>query len=78
VSGEHDHGGHDHDHDHDHEDEQEDVPDMSEWISTTKPTTCPACGAAGAVTPGGGVFCPACGVVTTNPGYAPPPDPPAS
>lgn len=69
MSGEHDHGGHDPDHG--HEDEHEDVPDMSEWIATTKTTTCPACGAAGAVTLGGGVFCPTCGEVTTNPGYAP-------
>jgi uncharacterized Zn finger protein (UPF0148 family) len=45
---------------------------MSEWIATTKTTACPVCGSAGAVTLGGGVFCPTCGEVTTNPGYTPP------
>ena len=53
------------------EHEEEEVPDISEWSSTTKKLTCPACGAAGALTLGGGVFCPACGEVSTNPGYTP-------
>jgi hypothetical protein len=56
------------------EEEDEDAPDISEWNAATKKTTCPACGAAGAVTLGGGIFCPTCGEVTTNPGYTPPPD----
>ena len=55
------------------EHEEEKVPDISEWSSTTKKLTCPACGAAGALTLGGGVFCPACGEVSTNPGYTPEP-----
>ena len=55
------------------EHEDEEVPHISEWSSTTKKLTCPACGAAGALTLGGGVFCPACGEVSTNPGYTPEP-----
>ena len=58
-----------HDHDHEH---GEDAPDISEWSAATKKATCPACGAAGALTLGGGIFCPACGEVTKNPGYTPP------
>ena len=53
------------------EHEEEEVPDISEWSSTTKKLTCPACGAAGALTLGGGVFCPTCGEVSTSPGYTP-------
>jgi ribosomal protein L37AE/L43A len=68
VADEHEHH-HDHDHDHDHD---EDVPDMTEWVSNTQKATCPACGAAGALTLGGGIFCPTCGEVSTNPGYTPP------
>jgi ribosomal protein L37AE/L43A len=56
----------------DHEGEADDAPDISEWSASTKKTTCPACGAAGAVTLGGGIFCPACREVSTNPGYTPP------
>jgi len=48
------------------------VPDVSEWVSSTKKATCPACGAAGALPLGGGIFCPTCGEVSTNPGYTPP------
>jgi anaerobic ribonucleoside-triphosphate reductase len=72
---EHDHA-HDHDHDHaeDHGEEAGD-PDISAWAATAPTTTCPACGAAGAVTLGGGVFCPTCGEISTNPGYQPPPAP---
>ena len=65
-----------HEHDHDeaeHEGDDEEVPDISEWSSTTKKLTCPACGAPGALTLGGGIFCPACGEVSTNPGYTPEP-----
>jgi hypothetical protein len=56
------------------EDLDEEAPDISEWSRDTKKTTCPACGAAGALTLGGGIFCPSCGEVTTNPGYTPPPE----
>lgn len=49
----------------------EDVPDITQWSSTNKKITCPACGASGALTLGGGVFCPTCGEVSTNPGYTP-------
>jgi ribosomal protein L37AE/L43A len=54
------------------EHQEEDVPDVSEWVSSTKKATCPACGAAGALPLGGGIFCPTCGEVSTNPGYTPP------
>lgn len=65
--------GEEHDHPHDHEHEHfEDAPDMSDWLASSNKTTCPACGASGAVTLGGGIFCPTCGEVTTNPGYRPP------
>ncbi len=70
--------GDDHDHAHDHRQEQggeENVPDMSAWIASAPTTTCPACGAAGAVTLGGGVFCPTCGEVSTSPGFQAPPEP---
>jgi hypothetical protein len=56
----------------DEEEPDEEMPDISEWSASTKKTTCPACGAAGAVTLGGGVFCPVCGEVSTNPGFSPP------
>jgi ribosomal protein S27AE len=64
------------DHGDDEEEAEEQEPDISEWSAATKKTTCPSCGAAGAVTLGGGVFCPTCGEVTMNPGYRPPADPP--
>ena len=71
---EHDHEHHDHahDHDHDHSHGEEEEPDISAWASAAPTTTCPACGAAGAVMLGGGVFCPTCGEVSTNPGFTPP------
>jgi hypothetical protein len=47
---------------------------MSAWIASADTGTCPACGASGALSLGGGLFCPACGQVTTNPGYKPPTD----
>ncbi len=56
--------------DDEHDRDEETAPDMSEWLSTASTTTCPACGAPGALMLGGGVFCPACGRVT--PGYGPP------
>jgi hypothetical protein len=67
VDDEHEHG----EAEHGEEGEGEEVPDISEWSSTTKKITCPACGAPGALTLGGGVFCPTCGEVSTNPGYTP-------
>jgi hypothetical protein len=70
----HDHHGHDHehahDHAHDHEHDEDDV-DASAWFQSAKTLTCPACGAAGAVTLGGGVFCPSCGEVSKSPGFQP-------
>jgi len=53
----------------------EEVPeevDISAWARSAQTQTCPACGAAGALQLGGGLFCPTCKEVTTNPGYAPP------
>ena len=67
----HDHGDEAHDHDHD-----EEAPDVSGWLASAQKLNCPACGAAGALLLGGGVFCPTCGEVTTNAGYqAPAPAP---
>jgi len=63
---------HDHEHDED-DDEDEDAVDISGWARTADRRTCPACGAAGALQLGGGLFCPSCGEVTTNPGYQAPP-----
>ena len=87
----HDHGDHEHDHDqgHDHgrdhghsagsEDEPgEELRDVSAWLASSQKLNCPACGALGALALGGGIFCPTCGEVTTNPGYqapAPAPEP---
>ena len=62
-------------HDHDHEEHEhagEEAPDMSEWLASADTTSCPACGASGALMLGGGIFCPVCGTVT--PGYGPPED----
>jgi hypothetical protein len=71
--GDHDHHGHEHhDHGHDHDHDHEDVPDASAWIASAQPANCPACGAPGALTLGGGVFCPTCGEISTNPGYQAP------
>ena len=65
----HEHGrSHGH---HGHEDDEAGA-DASGWIRSAPTTTCPACDAPGALTLGGGVFCPACGEVTTNPGYQAP------
>jgi DNA-binding NarL/FixJ family response regulator len=52
--------------------EEEEEADISEWARSAPTQTCPACGAPGAVQLGGGVFCPTCREVTTNPGYTPP------
>lgn len=68
---------HEHEHvhgpdcDHDHADEEEAV-DISGWLRDQQPQTCPACGATGAIQLGGGIFCPTCKEVSTNPGYTPP------
>jgi hypothetical protein len=64
--------GHEQDHDHEH-DEDEDAIDISGWARSAPTQSCPACGAAGAVQLGGGVFCPTCGEISVNPGYTPPP-----
>ena len=85
-SHEHDHSHdhpHDHDHDHEHEgghggghghDAGEIDADISGWIAAAPKESCPACGAPGALRLGGGLYCPACGETTTNPGYTGPPD----
>jgi hypothetical protein len=67
---EHDHHEHDHPHDHEHDEDEEHV-DITDWTRSAQTRTCPACGAAGALELGGGLFCPTCGEVTTNPGYKP-------
>jgi hypothetical protein len=75
----HDHSrddGHDHGHDHDHTDGGR-AADVSGWLASVQKATCPACGAAGAVSLGGGLFCPTCGEVSTNPGYQAAPSPAA-
>ena len=64
------HHGHGHDHEHDEDDESIDV---SGWARSAETRTCPACGAPGALALGGGLVCPACGEVSTNPGYQGPP-----
>lgn len=67
---------HEHEHEHAHEhDEDADSIDISGWARSAERRTCPACGEAGALQLGGGLFCPACGGVTTNPGYGVPPKP---
>ena len=60
---------HDHDHGDEHEHTDEEDIDISDWTRAAERRTCPACGAAGALLLGGGVFCPTCREVTTNPGY---------
>jgi uncharacterized Zn finger protein (UPF0148 family) len=64
----HDHSDHDHDHEHEHEQDGDDV-DAATWFRGADKQLCPACGASGAFVLGGGLFCPSCGEVTTNPGY---------
>jgi hypothetical protein len=69
----HEHHGHDH-HDHDDDDEQaerDDGVDAAAWFRSAQKRSCPACGAGGALELGGGLFCPACGEVSTNPGWSP-------
>ena len=60
------------DHDHEHDEDEETV-DISGWALSAERRSCAACGAAGALQLGGGLFCPSCGEVTTNPGYEGPP-----
>jgi hypothetical protein len=62
--------GHEHDQ---HEPETEPSIDAAAWLRAAQTQSCPACGAAGALMLGGGIFCPACGEITTNPGYQAPP-----
>jgi hypothetical protein len=70
VSHEHDHGhGHGHDHDHAHDGHEDDGVDAAAWFRAAERGLCPTCGAAGALVLGGGLFCPSCGEITTNPGY---------
>jgi hypothetical protein len=65
---------HDHDHDHEHAHEQEELSvEEAAWLRAAQTQSCPACGAAGALMLGGGIFCPSCGEITTNPGYQAPP-----
>ena len=59
---------HEHDHEHEHDEDDESI-DISGWARSAETRTCPACGAAGALFLGGGLFCPSCGEVRTNPGY---------
>ena len=49
--------------------EGEGLPDTSAWFASSRKTTCPACGASGALMLGGGAFYPSCDEVTTNRGY---------
>jgi ribosomal protein S27AE len=58
--------------DHEHDDDEEESIDITGWARSAQRRTCPACGAAGALELGGGLFCPSCGEVTTNPGYEAP------
>jgi len=62
-----------HEHEHEHDEGDEDEVDASPWFRAAARQSCPACGASGAFRLGGGLFCPSCGEITTNPGYAPPP-----
>ena len=83
---EHDHGENNHGHldrgapahAHTEPGEDEERPDASAWIAGAQTASCPACGASRALTLGGGIFCPICGEVTTNPGYQAAPDEPPS
>jgi hypothetical protein len=56
----------------DHEHDDDEPVDISAWTQAAERRTCPACGAAGALLLGGGLFCPSCGEITTNPGYEAP------
>jgi hypothetical protein len=70
----HDHSHDDHDHSHrDHEHAEDEAEDVSGWAARAATATCPACGASGALSLGGGLFCPACGEVNTSPGFQAPP-----
>jgi len=55
------------------EDREEPEIDASAWLRAAQTQSCPACGAAGALMLGGGIFCPTCGEITANPGYQAPP-----
>jgi hypothetical protein len=79
VADDHDHDHSDHDHDHSHHDHddrahEDEAEDVSGWAASASTATCPVCGASGALSLGGGLFCPTCGEVSTNPGFQPPPE----
>jgi hypothetical protein len=67
VSDGHDHG------EHDHEEPEAGSAEAAAWLRAAQTQSCPSCGAAGAIQLGGGLFCPTCGEITTNPGYQAPP-----
>lgn len=48
--------------------DDESAPDISSWAAAAKAATCPGCGATGALSLGGGLFCPSCGQTALNPG----------
>jgi hypothetical protein len=48
--------------------DEESAPDISSWAAAAKAASCPSCGAAGALSLGGGLFCPSCGQTALNPG----------
>jgi hypothetical protein len=48
--------------------DEEEAPDISSWAAAAKAATCPGCGAPGALSLGGGLFCPSCGQTALNPG----------
>ncbi|MEI8105016.1 MAG: hypothetical protein WCH31_04120 [Actinomycetes bacterium] len=60
-------------HDHEHAEEPSQASrDAAAWLQAAKSKTCPECDATGAMMLGGGIFCPTCGKVSTNPGYQAP------
>ena len=69
MSHDHDHA-HGHEHEHGHESAGDSSgADAAAWFRAAERGLCPACGEAGALVLGGGLFCPSCGEITTNPGY---------
>lgn len=53
-------------------DEEELSVEEAAWLRAAQTQSCPACGAGGGLMLGGGIFCPTCGAITTNPGYQAP------
>jgi hypothetical protein len=70
----HVHGHHEHESEHGnhHAHEDEATPGIARWAAGAASGVCPACGASGALSLGGGLFCPTCGEISTSPGYKPP------